>query len=387
MRYKLPIRLFLLVAIGVSLYLLYVGFSGSAVAGCGPESGCDKVLQSRWSRWFGIPVSTFSILVYGGLFALTFRFNRKADPKAQRTTWRLIIPLSVLAVLSILYFAALQIFVLKQMCPLCMTVHGAGLLASILVLTAAPIRNAPDKPWQAEKQVFIPPRLAATLSVIALAAFALFAAGQALFKPKTYSFQTYDGRFQFDLNDVPLMGSPRNTNAIISLFDYTCHHCRIMHWHLSEAFPRVSNQLSIISLPNPLDSRCNSNVRQTPRAHQQACDYARLGLAVWRANRKAHHEFEDWIFKPEHPPPLEQAQVHAMNLVGSNQLARALQDPWVDQTLHKGVNVYATNYLHMRNGNMPQLIIGTNLMGGTFGSTAELFKLLEQHLGIKPSTP
>jgi uncharacterized membrane protein len=383
MRRLFPIRLFLLIALGVSIYLAYIGFTGSAVAGCGPDSGCDRVLQSRWSRWFGIPVSAFSVLVYSALFVATLRFNRKADPASQRTAWRLIIPLSVIVVLSVLYFAALQFFVIKQTCRLCMTVHGTGLIAAALILFQAPIRKAPEKPWQAEKQVFVPPRLAATLGIAALGAFALFAGGQAIYKPKTYSFQTYDGNFQFDLKDVPLIGSPEVTNTIVSLFDYTCHHCRTMHWHLMEAHHKLSNQFSIISLPNPLDSRCNSNVRQTPRAHMEACDYAKLGLAIWRANRKVHHQFDDWIFTPEQQPPLVQAQLYAMNLVGSNQLARALQDPWVEKTLHHGINVYSTNYLHKKNGNMPQLIIGTNLMGGNFANTAQLYQMLEQYLGIK----
>ncbi|HTD87710.1 MAG TPA: vitamin K epoxide reductase family protein [Candidatus Binatia bacterium] len=384
MRFKVPIRLFLLIAVGVSAYLVYASLRGSGVAGCGPESGCDEVLQSRWSRWFGIPVSAFSVLVYGALLALTFRFGRKSDPTTERTTWRLIIPVAILAVLAVVYFAALQFFVLHRTCPFCMSVHASGLIAAVLILVAAPIREAPDKPWQAEKQVFVPPRSVATLSLMALAAFALFAGGQAMQKEKTYTFKTYDGRFQFDLNDVPLIGSPRNTNAIISLFDYTCHHCRIMHGHLMEAHRKLSNQLSIISLPNPLDSHCNPNVRQTPPPHQQACDYAKLGLAVWRANRKMQHQFDDWIFDPEKPPPLEKARQYATDLVGSNQLARAMQDPWVEKTLNQAIALYSTNYIHLKMGNMPQLIIGTNILGGTFRDTAEMYKVFEKQLGIKP---
>jgi len=382
MRYKVPIRLLLLIAVGVSAYLVYASF-GTSVAGCGPDSGCDKVLQSRWSRWFGVPVSAFSLAVYGALFAATLRFRRKAEPAIERATWRIIIPLAVVAVLSVLYFAALQIFVLKQVCRFCMTVHGAGLIASVLLLIQAPIRQAPEKPWQAEKQVFVPPRIAGILCLIAVAAFGLFAGGQAIHKEKSYTFRTYDSRFQFDLNDVPLIGSPRNTNAIISVFDYTCHHCRIMHFHLMEAHRKLSNQLSIISLPNPLDSRCNPNVRQTPPPHRQACDYAKLGLAVWRANRKAQHQFDDWIFDPPEPPPLDKAQQYAADLVGSNQLARAMQDPWVEKTLQQGIAVYSTNYLHLKMGNMPQLIIGTNIVGGTFRDTGEMYKVFEKQLGIK----
>lgn len=379
----LPIRILLAIALGVSIYLAYIAFTGAALGGCGPDSGCDRVLQSRWSRWFGIPVSIFSVIVYGVLFALTFRLGRKMEPATQRVAWRFIIPVVVVVIASVLWFAGLQWFVLKEMCPLCMTVHGAGAIAAVLFLIAAPFRNAPEKPWQAEKQVFVPPRLAGKLAAAGLAAIAFLVAGQVLQKPKTYTFQTYDGKFQFDLNEVPLIGSPKATNRIVSLFDYTCHHCRIMHWHLMEAHHKLSNRLAIISLPNPLDSRCNSNVRKTPSVHMEACDYAKLGLAVWRANRKAHHDFDNWIFTPEHPPALAEAQQYAAKLVGSNQLARAMQDEWVTKTLQQGINIYSTNYLHYKNGNMPQLIIGTNLVGRTFGSTADLYKLLADHLGIK----
>ena len=140
-------------------------------------------------------------------------------------------------------------------------------------------------------------------------------------------------------------------------------------------------------LANPLDGRCNPSVRKTPPAHLQACDYAKLGLAVWRANHEAQHQFDNWIFTPEQPPDLPQAQQYAMSLVGSNQLARALEDPWVERTLHRGIAVYSTNYIHLHIGNMPQLIVGTNIVGGTFADTAQMYKVFEQNLGVKvPST-
>lgn len=378
-----PIRFCLGIAGAVSVYLAYIALTGAPLGGCGPDSGCDRVLQSRWSRWFGTPVSIFSVVVYNALFALTYRLDRKVPPAGQRAAWRMIISLITIVIASALWFAGLQWLVLKQTCPLCMTVHAAGFIAAVLLLLAAPLRDAPDKPWQAEKQVFVPPRLATKLAVLAISAMGLLIAGQIIHKPKTYTFQTYDGKFEFDMNDVPVIGSARATNRIVSLFDYTCHHCRIMHWHLMEAHQKLSNQLAIISLPNPLDSRCNHNVRQDHPVHKEACDYAKLGLAVWRADRKAHHDFDNWIFTPEHPPPLGETRQYAAKLVGSNQLERALRDDWVAKTLQQGINIYSTNYLHYKNGNMPQLIIGTNLIGATFGSTAQLYKLLESQLGLK----
>ena len=394
------VRVLAAIALAISAYLAYATFAGGAVAGCGPDSGCDKVLQSRWSKWFGVPVSVFAVLTYGAWIALTFKLNHKVTPLAQRAAWRFLIPLGVLIIASVLWFAALQVFVLKHVCPYCMTVHGAGLLSAALLLWAAPFRNPPEKNWQAEKLVFIPPSLAARIIGVALLAFALFAIGQVLYRPKSFSettvaagtqkaraFSVYDGNFQFDLNQVPLIGAPEAPHTILSLFDYTCHHCRIMHWHLMEAHRALSNQLSIVSLPMPLDNSCNYTVRQTPRAHANACEYAKLGLAVWRANRKAHHVFDDWIFTPEHPPALPVAHQFAAQLVGSNQLAQALQDPWIPLQLAQGINVYATNFFHFKNGSMPQLMVGPKLTSGTFSSVTDLYRLLNEHLGLKSPLP
>src|SRR4051794_18384025 len=86
------VRLFAFVAFAVSIYLLYVTFGGTAVAGCGPDSGCDKVLQSRWSKWFGIPVSLYAVLLYGAMLALTFRLSPKVPPERQRDAWVKLIP-------------------------------------------------------------------------------------------------------------------------------------------------------------------------------------------------------------------------------------------------------------------------------------------------------
>jgi uncharacterized membrane protein len=398
-RLLLVVRCLTLIAFGVSAYLAYIAFTGSGVAGCGPDSGCDKVLQSRWSKWFGVPVSVFALLVYGALFALTFKLDKKTTPLAQRETWKFLIPISVLIIASVLWFAALQVFVIKQTCPFCMTVHAAGLIAAALLLWAAPIRNAPEKTWQAEKQVFIPPALVRRTVAIAVVAFAVFGAGQLLYRPRTFTqttvassgvtnkaarvFQIYNGMFKLDLDSVPVIGDSHAPQTIVSLFDYTCHHCRIMHWHLMEAHRTLSNELAIVSLPMPLDNHCNYTVRQTPAPHTNACEYAKLGLAVWRADREKQHLFDDWIFTPEKPPALPEAQQFAAKLVGSSQLAKALQDPWLPQQLMQGINIYATNYIHLGNGSMPQLIIGSQLTSRTFENVNELYRILQEQLGLR----
>jgi hypothetical protein len=245
--------------------------------------------------------------------------------------------------------------------------------------------------------VYVPPATARKLAFAAVGGLVLLVVGQLVFTPRMYSlfgvkggelkastFKIHGGAFAFNLAGVPLMGSPQATNAILSLFDYTCHHCRETHHLLEQVSQKFSNELAIVNLPMPLDSKCNTNIVRTPPPHINACEYARLGLAVWRAKREAHPQYEKWIFGPATPPPLPQARDYATSLVGgSNILHQALQDPWVDRQLKQSINLFATNMTVYKNGAMPQLMIGTNLIGGNIGQISRLYQLLEQQFGLR----
>src|SRR6266480_1415894 len=80
-------RILILGALGISAYLAWSSLSGKAVAGCGPDSSCDKVLHSRWGYWFGVPVSVLALLVYIAVLGLTFGMGRKRDAAEQRKLW------------------------------------------------------------------------------------------------------------------------------------------------------------------------------------------------------------------------------------------------------------------------------------------------------------
>jgi hypothetical protein len=202
--------------------------------------------------------------------------------------------------------------------------------------------------------------------------------------PNAKVFEFYQGRFAVDLNEVPLIGSPAAPRAIVSLFDYTCHHCRETHPIIMQTHQAFGDQLAIVSLPMPLDSKCNFTVKRTPTSHADACEYARLGLAVWHGNRKAHPQFDEYIFAPSEPPPIESARQYAAQLVGGPaNLEKALSDGWVNQYLKLGIDVYATNYIHVGNGSMPQIIVGSRLATGSV--TAEkLRSTIAEQLGLQP---
>jgi hypothetical protein len=194
----------------------------------------------------------------------------------------------------------------------------------------------------------------------------------------------HGGAFRIDLLTTPLYGRPDAPYVVVSLFDYTCNHCRNVHQHLKEAHRSLSNQLAIVSLPVPLDQSCNPIVKRALPEHTNACVYARLGLAVWRSDRTRMEAFDDWIFSSPRPPSVNEARARAAGLVGTNTLDSALKDPWIDQLIQTSIRLYHTNYLVYGQGRLPQLILGTNLASGQLRDTRQLYQLLSTNLGLAP---
>ena len=154
------VRILILGALGISVYLAWSSLSGRAVAGCGADSSCDKVLHSRWGYWFGVPVSVLALLVYIAVLGLTFGLGRKRDAAGQRKLWPGMVIAAVLMIGAAIWFTALQALAIRSFCPFCMTAHGLGVVAGLIILLNAPIRPVPERPWQQEKQIYVPPRAA-----------------------------------------------------------------------------------------------------------------------------------------------------------------------------------------------------------------------------------
>lgn len=433
----LAIRVLILAAMGISAYLAYGSLTGDRVAGCGPDSGCDQVLNSKWAYWLNVPVSVFALMTYSLILGATFRLGLKRDARMQRLTWAWLVGGAIVVFGSAAWFVGIQAFLLKSFCPYCMTAHACGALASILVFLNAPLRSSEARPWELEKLVFLAPRVFRRVVIVAVALLAVLIYGQVKFERKTMVLKPalpgtnslantttnippdpprpvaaatnspatptspsappvlsagklapkrlmpiYGGRFELDVLDLPTIGSPTNQQVIVSLYDYTCHHCRSMHPLLVEAQRMFSNQLAIVSLPMPLDPACNPTMRRANPAHTNACALAKLSLAVWRADRSKHHEYDEWIMTGEKPPALPDAEAKAAELVGDPALRQAMLDPWVNTQLQFDIALYEVAYRAGR-GQMPQLIVGLNVALGSY-TKPELIQLLVDNLGLKP---
>ena len=428
-------------ALLISLYLAWGSIQSGLPVGCGPDTGCDRVLHSKWAYWFRIPVSVFAVITYVVLLAGSISLAPAMPAPRQRRAWTLVLPCALLVLMAAVWFVALQLFVIKAICPWCMTAHGLGFGAGLLLLLGSPPRQTSEKPWELEKLVFISPRALKRIALVALLGIVALIAGQVAYTPPTskeFSQQDilaklptnaavmsnvvklltpapaptnppvvatppkvepvpapvvepkfpsrlhpiYEGRFSIDVSEAPRMGTPTNRHVMVSLFDYTCHHCRLMHPILKEVQQTFSNQLVIVNLPMPLDPKCNPTMQRTHPDHTNACDYARLGLTVWRASHALHHTFEEWVFDGTKPPPLEEARAYARRLLGNEAFDKAAADPWVELQLKLDVALYELAY-RSGQGSMPQMLIGSKVAVGTY-PREELLKLLGEQLGLKP---
>jgi uncharacterized membrane protein len=431
-------RALLAVAIVGAGYLAWVAISHGPVAGCGPESGCNKVLQSRWAYWLDIPVSVPALLVYAALLGATVLLPKSRGPDDERGAWAAIIALAVIVAGAALWFVGLQVFVIKAYCKFCMAAHTCGLAAALLCLRNIPWARDPATPmWAAGSGKSGIPRTGfAVVATLGLVGVAVLAGGQWLVPKKLnvvrelgphtataakgaspaagatgtnylaraaafaaqYAHRSspyphliaprqlslYSNAFLLKLDAVPMMGSPDASNVVVLLFDYNCLHCRSLHPIVAETQRQFSNELGVVCLPMPISTNCNPLLPARVHSSSNSCEYARISLAVWRAKPAAFRQFDDWMFAGAVPPPVEEVKAYAAQLVGKDKLQVSFGERWLEEQLFTGCRLHSTNWIIGGDPGLPQLIIGDTISSGPLNSVEHLVVLLNRYLGMVP---
>ncbi|MEW6307003.1 MAG: vitamin K epoxide reductase family protein [Verrucomicrobiota bacterium] len=389
-------RALLVVAAAMAGVLLWIAHGGT-VAGCGPKSSCEDVLLSRWSEWQGIPVSAIALAAYLGLLAATFGLSGEPAARRTRISWAAAGFFSIAILLTAGWFVLLQVLLLKRVCPFCMGAHVSGGLAAAILLWKGPYVQAmlgqegislPGFVWGVVKH---PPVL------LGLVAAVVLMAGQRQPKDPGYktgplpwaedieadaagrrTFSFHYKRYHSRPGEDPLLGEENAPLLAALFFDFTCPQCRLMHHHLEEIRWKVGHRMAVICLPVPLDRNCNPMVEKTQREHVNACELARLGLAVWRAAPEKYPEFDRWMFNSPKPPPLEEARTYAGQLAGAEALAKALADGTIDKQIARNVAIYRETVKRTKMDELPQMFVGGDVVVGAPAHASELVAYFEQ---------
>lgn len=120
-------------------------------------SGCNVVASSQYSHIFGIPLAEFGILFYSVLFVLAALEIVIFDQLLRRALQAV----SLVGIISSLYFTSVQIFVIGAFCIYCFASAVIALLIFILATFIEPIRKqarqSPPVPPASPPQFEMPP--------------------------------------------------------------------------------------------------------------------------------------------------------------------------------------------------------------------------------------
>lgn len=427
-----------------SAYLAWVAVTAGSVAGCGSGQvfDCSHVLTSRWSSFFGLPVSIFAVALHLSVMTLLI------VPVKNRIRWPLISFAALSAGIGGLWFVGLQVFLLEHLCPYCMVVHSCGLAMAMLAIWNAPLSASTNSRlgfaaaflvavfataqylMPAEEKFEMVEHSPTSQSATGLEAGpAEFeanaiqpldqAAGQGdvfespldtttdhqsfnmmmpfAFSPVSWltaqvtagtpstptptdnrKFATVLGDVRLDVTSWPLLGKPDAEVVIVEMLDYTCGHCQNTHAAIAGAMERFQDRLAVIVLPVPMDSACNPQISATSGAHREACKLAKLAIAVWHIKPAAFTEFHHWLMQSK--PNYSQAFVRAEQTVGNEPLRNELASGLPEKFIAQNIKLYQ----RANSGAIPKVLFPTSTAVGELRSTDTLLSIIDKQLGQRP---
>lgn len=193
----------------------------------------------------------------------------------------------------------------------------------------------------------------------------------------------FGGKIQLDVDQWPLLGN-RNAQCIfVEMSDYTCPHCRANHQFISQARAELGDGVAVLVFSVPINRNCNDTVQHTEPVHADACELARLALAVWRLAPEKFPAFHEWLFSGEAAPTARSARIEAESLVDSEKLAEELGGETVDLYIAKQVELYRM----VGAGTVPKMLFPDVTVTGNAGSAESLVRIIEQQRGGGGESP
>jgi uncharacterized membrane protein/protein-disulfide isomerase len=291
---------------------------------------CEAVLTSRFGYVFGIPVAAGGA-IWSALVLILGLVGMRPSPlpapkgvsskreaghptsEAPDTSARVagyIFILSTLGLAAVLYLGYASFFVLRQMCPLCLTMYVA--VIGLFVVSGGAASDLSGLPARlgGDLRAAVGTPMAVTLSVAwVVAAVALVAmfpreevvAASAPVDPVAAPTETLGSdevaQFESWLAMQPRvdLGVPANGArvVVVKFNDYQCPACRqayIAYKTIQQKYEsQYPGQVAFVNVDYPLESECN-----TGGIHSSACEAA-VAVRLARA-RNRHREMEEWLF-------------------------------------------------------------------------------------------
>lgn len=369
----------IIIALVLSVIMSWHYLTGRSMAGCGGGSPCEKVLGSQWSAIAGIlPVSGLAMGVYLAILVASLFAGPDSELPLRRMAWNIMLILAGTVAGSAIWFTIVQKWIIADFCPYCMTTHITGLLlAALIIWRAMATPGHHIRPLPVMGRVLIGMVMAGILAVT-----------QVVSAPSPFSgdVRSQENIPYVDYSAAPVIGSPDAPYIVTLLFDYQCSHCQKIHFMLNEVVQKYAGKLAFVLCPAPLSLQCNPYIPREADEFRNSCELAKIGLAVWLANREAFPDFENWMFTFEsgdrwYPRSLENARAKAVELVGQKEFDAAWSDPWIGQYLQTSVQIYGQT-IRDGKGGIPKMVYGSRWIFPESYNPDDLTLLLQKSLAI-----
>ena len=270
---------------------------------------CEAVMTSRFGYLFGVPVAVGGAIWSAAVLLLgVFGMRPAGSEKAGRAAGYIFV-LSTIGLAGVLYLGYASFFVLRQMCPLCVTMYVAVIgLFVVSGAAASDLSALPRRVGRDLQDVLAGPASAAAAGGLLVAAIALllwFPAEQRATAsvvsdvPAPTEVLGADEAAQFEawLAMQPRidLGLPADgARVVVAKFnDFQCPACRqayVAYRSIQQKYEaEYPGQVAFVNVDYPLESECN-----TGGVHGAACEAA---VAVRLAReRNRHKEMEAWLF-------------------------------------------------------------------------------------------
>ena len=346
---------FATIVLVLSIILCLHSITGRGLTGCSQGTSCNQVLGSRWSFLFGnIPVSALATGAYLMLFSCLLLIDRPGTgPDTQRLLYHLTLFLSGAIAGSAVWFIGLQRNIIRSLCPYCMTAHILGIIIAILCIVFCSRRKA------GKRVLYI---------LLGIMTAALVAILQLLTTPRSLAERGFiEEQLPLpDPSEMPVTGNPDAKYIITLLFDWQCSHCRKLHIMLPETISLMKDSVAFVCCPVALSQECNPYIPPGPDSFQGSCELLQIGMALWKSDRDAFRQYEEWYFSADprkgwYPPSPEQAMQKAAALTGDSQMESALKSDSIDKYISQIMELFGRTSISGL-GAIPRLIYNGHVM-------------------------
>jgi uncharacterized membrane protein/protein-disulfide isomerase len=349
--------------------------------GCSAEDAdCNDVLMSPYGKLFGRPLSQWAVVYYFGAAGILLYATLRPG------LWPVIaVPLwSTPALATAAWLCTVMHVLLHQYCVYCLAIHSINIVYFVVGFLLAQSFLLAEQKRRLELHQASLGRL---LFVGAAALAVLMTAGQlvllnlgaqppgASVAPIASIADPLDSA-SFAAADVQsVKGNPNGKRKLVLFTCLSCTHCRDLSDQLNAVLKVYPADYRLEVRFAPLSPECNPAwPKETivALAHQEACEIARISLALAAVDPMGFESFCDWIYDNQEVMTAKLASKEARLRIGSDRFDHSLSSSAVHRRLANDVETAGRFGIRA----VPQLIVPGGKVDGA-SSAQELLKLFD----------